>query len=454
MTQSTSKRPDLLHGDIQATMKQMTVPVLFGMITLMSFNLVDTFFISMLGTAELAAVSFTFPVTFTVISLAIGLSIGTSAVIARALGSGNQQSARSDGLAALWLSAYLVIALSIVGFLTIDPLFRLLGAKEDTLPFIHDYMDIWFFGAVFLITPMIGNAVLRAAGDTKTPSILMASAGLLNAVLDPILIFGWGPVPAMGVAGASLASLISWLLGFGLILYLLMVRRKLVDVGHQPVAEFIKICRKILHIGLPAAGANMLTPLAMAILTALMASYGAEAVAAFGVGARIESIASLVVLALSMTLPPFVSQNYGACAYDRIHTAYRSCIRFILAWQLLVYLGLAASAWLVADLFTEDPLVAQYIRYFIWILPLGYGLQGIIILTNSSFNALHLPLNALQLSVIRLFVFYVPFAYIGGLIGGVIGVFVGGLIANAFTSGLAYSWFKRKLAALTLSGES
>jgi Na+-driven multidrug efflux pump len=141
------------------------------------------------------------------------------------------------------------------------------------------------------------------------------------------------------------------LLGFALILYLLMVRRKLVDVGHQPFAEFVKISRKILHIGLPAAGANMLTPLAMAILTALMASYGAEAVAAFGVGARIESIASLVVLALSMTLPPFVSQNYGACAYHRIDEAYRRCIKFILAWQLLavhsvLYLDFAFRLWL------------------------------------------------------------------------------------------------------------
>lgn len=454
MTQSTSKRPDLLNGDIQVTLKQMTVPVLFGMITLMSFNLVDTFFISMLGTAELAAVSFTFPVSFTVISLAIGLSIGTSAVIARALGSGDEQSARSDGLAALWLSAYLVIALSVVGYLTIDPLFRLLGAKEDTLPFIHQYMDIWFLGAVFLITPMIGNAVLRAAGDTRTPSMLMACSGLLNAVLDPILIFGWGPIPAMGVAGASLASLISWIAGFTAILYLLMVRRKLVDTGHQPFREFLIISRKILQIGLPAAGANMLTPLAMAILTALMASYGAEAVAAFGVGARLESIACLVVLALSMTLPPLVSQNYGACAYHRIRQAYVSSVKFILLWQLAVYLLLAVCAWWVADVFTDDPLVAQYIRYFIWILPLGYGLQGIIILTNSSFNALHLPMNALLLSVIRLFVFYVPFAYVGGLFGGVVGLFFGGLIANLFTSSLAYSWFSRKLAALTQSGES
>lgn len=448
MTDSSSAKPDLLQGDIRQTLTQMTVPVLFGMITLMSFNLVDTFFISMLGTAELAAVSFTFPVTFTVISLAIGLSIGTSAVIARALGAGQQQDAKADGLAALWLSAYLVAVLSVIGYFSIDPLFRLLGAKADTLPFIHQYMEIWFIGAVFLITPMIGNAVLRAAGDTKTPSVLMACAGLLNAVLDPIFIFGWGPVPAMGVAGASLASVVSWLLGFGLILHLLVFKRKLVDPGHQNWQEFCRISRKILHIGLPAAGANMLTPLAMAVLTAVMASYGAEAVAAFGVGARLESIASLVILALSMTLPPFISQNLGACAYQRIEQAYHTCIRFILQWQLAVYLLLCAGAPWIAAAFTSDEQVAVYIRYFIWILPLGYGLQGLIILTNSSFNALHLPLSALQLSVVRLFVFYVPFAWVGGQVGGVLGVFAGCLLANCCTSVLARFWFKHKVAQL------
>ena len=107
----------MTEGDIRQTLVRMTVPMLFGMITLMSFNLVDTFFISMLGTKELAAVSFTFPVTFTVISLAIGLSIGTSALIAKAHGSGDSSAAKADGLAALWLSAYLVMALSLVGYL-------------------------------------------------------------------------------------------------------------------------------------------------------------------------------------------------------------------------------------------------------------------------------------------------------------------------------------------------
>ncbi len=449
MTQSQTQKVDMTQGDIRSIMQRMTVPMLFGMITLMSFNLVDTFFISMLGTHELAAVSFTFPVTFTVISLAIGLSIGTSAVIAKAHGSGDSSGAKADGLAALWLSAYLVLGLSIIGYLTMDPLFRLLGAKEDTLPFIHDYMSWWFGGSVLLITPMIGNAVLRAAGDTKTPSLMMACSGLVNAILDPILIFGWGPIPAYGVEGASIASVISWTVSFSLILYLIMVKRKLVATGHQPLPEFIRISRRILHIGLPAAGANMLTPLAMAVLTAIMASYGAHAVAAYGVGARIESIACLVVLALSMTLPPFVSQNFGAKQLPRIADAYQLCLGFVMKWQFAVYVLLAIAAPWLAAVFSDDAQVQHLICWFVWILPLGYGLQGIVILTNSSLNALHLPLRALSLSVVRLFVFYVPMAWLGGKLFGVIGIFVGGLLANVLIAVTALLVFRRTLTDLS-----
>lgn len=439
---------DMTQGDIRDMLKRMTIPMLFGMITLMSFNLVDTFFISMLGTHELAAVSFTFPVTFTVISLAIGLGIGTSAVIAKAYGSGDQEAAKADGLGALWLSTYLVAGLSLLGYLTIEPLFRLLGADDSTMPFIHQYMTWWFGGSVLLITPMIGNSVLRASGDTKTPSIMMASGGVINAILDPILIFGWGPIPAMGVEGASIASVISWLVGFSLIIYLIVFRRKLVNRGMLPWAEFSRISRKILTIGLPAAGANMLTPLATAILTAIMASYGAHAVAAFGVGARIESIASLVVLALSMTLPPFVSQNFGAGRLDRVETAYRLCINFIFRWQFAVYLALAVTAPWLAKIFATDPHVEELICWFIWILPLGYGLQGTVILTNSSFNALHLPMHALKLSLIRLFVFYVPFGFVGGLCFGIVGVFGGCLVANILNATVAWRWFQRTLLGL------
>ena len=441
MTSKTEKAAiSLTRDDIRTILIKMTLPMLGGMLTLMTFNLVDTFFVSMLGTEQLAAISFTFPVTFALISLAIGLSIGTSAVIAKALGAGHNNEARDDGQIALWLSVILVGALAVIGFLATDPLFRALGAKGSILQFVHQYMDIWFAGAVMLVMPMIGNAVLRAAGDTRTPSIIMASSGLVNAVLDPLLIFGLGPVPAMGMQGAALATLMSWVFGTALILRLL-IKRNLISTHLIGWKQGLVISKKILRIGAPAAGANMLTPLAMAVLTAIMATYGPAAVAAYGVGARLESIACLVVLALSMTLPPVISQNFGAGLFNRVSQAYRLSGRFVMQWQFAVYLLLAVLALPLARLFSDAPEVINIICLFIWTVPLSYGLQGVIILTNSSFNALHKPGSALVLSVIRLFVFYVPIAWAGGKLFGITGLFVGCIIGNVFTAIIAWRWY-------------
>ncbi|MEI8625040.1 MATE family efflux transporter [Pseudoalteromonas sp. B137] len=444
-------RPDLLNDPILPTLKTMTIPMIFGMITLMMFNIVDTFFISLLGTEPLAAVSFTFPVTFTVISLAIGLGIGTSAVIAKALGSNKIDEARFDASISLMVGVVLVIMLSSVGYLLIDPIFTLLGAGAQVLPLIHEYMNVWFIGSVFLITPMIGNSVLRASGDTKTPSIVMGGAGLINAVLDPILIFGFGPVPALGIQGAAIASVVAWSVAVVIILYILAVKKRLLSLkaGKQTVTGAI---RKILKIGLPAAGANMLTPVAMAVMTALVAHHGPEAVAAFGVGSRIESIASILVLALSMTLPPFVSQNFGAGKLCRVKEAYTGTLKFVMVWQFAIYVLLIAFSGVISQLFGKEQAVIDVIKLFIYTIPLSYGLQGVIILSNSSFNALHKPMNALVLSVIRLFIFYVPFAYIGNEIAGLLGLFIGAAIGNLFTAIVAYKWFMKKLEAL--SGES
>ncbi|KAA1161838.1 MATE family efflux transporter [Pseudoalteromonas distincta] len=444
-------RPDLLNDPILPTLKTMTIPMIFGMITLMMFNIVDTFFISLLGTEPLAAVSFTFPVTFTVISLAIGLGIGTSAVIAKALGSNKIDEARFDASISLMVGVVLVIVLSSVGYLLIDPIFTLLGAGAQVLPLIHEYMNVWFIGSVFLITPMIGNSVLRASGGTKTPSIVMGGAGLINAVLDPILIFGFGPVPALGIQGAAIASVVAWSVAVVIILYILAVKKRLLSLkaGKQTVTGAI---RKILKIGLPAAGANMLTPVAMAVMTALVAHHGPEAVAAFGVGSRIESIASILVLALSMTLPPFVSQNFGAGKLCRVKEAYTGTLKFVMVWQFAIYVLLIAFSGVISQLFGKEQAVIDVIKLFIYTIPLSYGLQGVIILSNSSFNALHKPMNALVLSVIRLFIFYVPFAYIGNEIAGLLGLFIGAAIGNLFTAIVAYKWFMKKLEAL--SGES
>jgi putative MATE family efflux protein len=443
--QSSIKSNDMLKGDIRSTLISMTVPMILGMVMLMTFSIVDTFFVSLIGTNELAAISFTFPVTFTVISLNIGLGIGASAVIGRCLGSGESSKAKVLATGSLMLVTVLVGVLSIIGFFTIEIIFSLMGASDILLPLIFDYMSIWYLAGVFLAIPMVGNAVLRASGDTKTPSIIMAVGGAINAILDPILIFGYLGFPALGIKGAAIATCIAWAVCVVWIIYLLAIKRGLMEPRLLTWSEFKSSSKSILAIGLPAAGSNMLTPISAAIVTTIVASYGTQAVAAWGVGNRIESIASIVVLALSMSLPPLISQNFGAMQINRIHQAYKLCVKFVLVWQLLVFIVIALLAPYIGAVFAKEESVVQQISLFLLIVPIGYGLQGIIILTNSSFNAMHKPIAAMWLSLIRLFVCYVPITALGSYLYGLEGIFWGCVIANIIAAAVSYYWFNREI---------
>ncbi|MFZ8200959.1 MATE family efflux transporter [Alteromonas portus] len=445
---------DLLEGDIGTTLKRMTIPMILGMVMMMSFGLIDTFFVSLLGTDPLAAISFTFPVTFTVISLNIGLGIGTSAIIGKLQGSKEITKSQHYATGSLMLSVLLVGGLAIIGFFTIEPVFKLLNATDNLMPYISDYMGLWYLSSIFLAMPMVGNSVLRACGDTRTPSIVMAAGGGLNALLDPIFIFGLGPIPAMGIKGAALATFIAWIVGAVWILYILAVRRKLMLPRLLTLAELRDSSRDILKIGLPAAGANMLTPVAGGVMTAVVAGYGAEAVAAWGVGNRMESIASIVVLALSMTLPPFISQNVGAGQVERVKKAYSLTLKFVLVWQFAIFLVMwALSSW-IAVAFANEVEVSVLIQLFLMIVPLGYGMQGIIILTNSSLNAMHRPMTALTLSVIRLFVFFVPISVAGSFLFELKGLFAGTVIANIAMACVSLVVFKRATTQFELDKET
>lgn len=438
-------RQKLTDGPITPILVNMTVPMIFGMVMMFSFSLVDTFFISMLGTEALSAISFTFPVTFTIMSLAIGLSIGTSAVVAKYIGRGEIEQAKQASTVTNYVAIVLSAALALLGYLFTDQIFLALGASAALLPVIREYMDIWMPTSVLLVAIICANAVLRANGDTRTPSVLMAGSGLINAVLTPMLVFGLGPIPAFGIAGAAWATLISWIAGVAFLFYHLAIRHELIHKGLPSGPVFKKSALEMLKIGIPASGSNMLTPIAAGVLTAIVATYGETAVAAFGVGSRLESIACLVILALSSTLPPFVSQNLGAGRIDRIEEACKTSMRFVLGFQLMIYALMALMAPLIAAVFTRDDYVADIIKLYLWIMPLGYGMQGVIILCNSALNAMHKPMIALYLSIARFFLFIVPMAWIGSEFAGMQGFFIGAFAGNGLMALLSWITFRRVL---------
>ncbi|MFV7784953.1 MATE family efflux transporter [Shewanella marisflavi] len=424
-------RHGLLSQPIGRVLLNMSLPNLIGILTILGFSLIDTFFISQLGTEALAAISFTFPVTLIVSSIAIGIGAGVSTNLGRLIGSGNSPKARIFLHDALLITFWLIAAISLLGSLFIDPLFTLLGANDSSLPLIHDYMFLWYLGAPLLVLLMVGNQGLRATGDTKSPAKIMALASLINLVLDPLLIFGLGPFPRLEIQGAAIATLISWIVALSLSGYLLIIKRNLVDFAEFNLERIRCNWRQLAHIAQPAALMNLLNPVANAIIMAMLARIDHSAVAAFGAGTRLESVLLIAVMALSSSLVPFIAQNLGAGQTQRAREALMLSLRFVLIFQTLIYLPLALMATPIAQLFSKDPQVIEWLSFYIIALPAAYGPLGMVILTATSLNAYHRPMSSLVLNLCRLFLLLLPLAALGSYLGGVKGLLLALPITNA-----------------------
>ncbi|MEH0762047.1 MATE family efflux transporter [Vibrio sp. 16] len=426
----------LLTGPIPTVLRQMTVPMTFGLIAILMFNLVDTFFISLLGTEALAAISYTFPVTFAVNCITMGIGMGLSTNIGRLLGQGQSQDAARFSSHGLLLAVVLVALACTLGLLTIEPLFLRLGAKAELIPLIEQYMFIWYLTIPLLVIPMAGNSAIRATGDTKTPAKIMMLAGCINGVLDPLLIFGIGPFPELGIQGAAIASALSWLGALCGSLYVLIKREKL--LGLPNVTQISHDWRLILKIGTPAALSNAMTPISGAILMMMLSSHGTAAVAAYGAAQRVESILILVLMALTSALTPFVAQNMGANNPHRSFAGIFLSMRFSMVLQLAIFIMMVPLSIPLAALFSQEQAVKDLLWHYLLVVPFSYGFQGVIMMLVSGLNALHQPLKAFQWSFMRLFIFTLPCAWLGSLLYDIEGLFIGIALGNIIGGLLGY----------------
>jgi len=430
----------LTQGSVGRHLVEMAVPVLFGILTMMGQAFIDMWFIGRVGVRELAALSFAFPILMIVTSVAIGLGAGTSSVVARAIGAHNHRRARRLATDSLMLSFGITATVSAIGYLTINPLFTLLGAPADMIPLIAGYMTILYLGVPFVVVGMVGMSSMRATGDTRLPSMLMIIASVANIILDPILIFGLGPVPAMGLNGAAMAALLSRAAIFGGTLYFMRYRLDLLTFNKPDPGELRSSWADVLHVGIPAAGTNAIIPIATGVITAMLARYGTEAVAGFGVASRVESLTLVTFYALSAIIGPFVGQNISAGRADRIFEALRLCTIFCLGVGLLMAALLAiGSAW-IPTLFSNNPQVTDVSTLFLTIAPISYGAYGMVMVMNASFNGMGKPMPAVHISVSRMAVIYVPLAFFGNKFFGITGIFAAYTVANIVTGIVAYTW--------------
>lgn len=444
----TAPQPRLTQGPVGRQLTDMTVPVLFGVFTMMMQSFVDAWFIGQVGDRELAALSFAFPILMIVTSVAIGLGAGTSSVVARAIGADDQRRARRLATDSLLLSFGITGVICAVGITTIEPLFTLLGAPGDMIPLIAGYMKILYVGVPFVVVGMVGMSSMRATGDTRLPSMLMVIAAVTNIILDPILIFGIGPIPAMGLQGAAMAALLARAAIFIGTLYLMRRRLDMLTFNKPDPGELRKSWRDILHVGIPAAATNVIIPVATGVVTAMIARYGPEAVAGFGVASRIESLTLVIFYAMSAVIGPFVGQNLSAGRFDRIFLALRICTLFCLGSGLVIALSLAMAGKWLPSLFSDNPEVTDVTTMYLFIVPLSYGAYGMVMIMCAAFNGLGKPMPAVHISVSRMAVIYVPIAIIANRFFEEVGIFAAYAIANIVAGVVAYLWVNAAVSVL------
>ena len=425
-----NQKNHLTEGPVTKKLTLLAIPMVFGMLSMVAFNLVDTFFISRLGTTELAAMGFTFPAVLFISSIALGLGVATSSVVSRAIGRGDHHQVQRLTTDSLVISLFLVVIFAVLGLLSIDWLFRLLGADGKILPLVKQYMHIWYLGVAFIAIPMVGNNAIRACGDTLIPSLIMIIATIVNIILDPILIFGLWGFPRLELEGAAIATVIARAVAMVFSLLILHFKEKLLDFSLPPIRELINSMKQIFYIGIPSVASRVLMPITVAVIMRLVAGYGSSAVAAFGVTIKIEMFVFLVIMALSTALIPFVGQNWGAKKFSRVKEAVEKSGLFSLWWgagSFIMFLILAVP---LGHLFGKDAEVARYITLYLLITPVSYGPRGCTFLVASVFNAMNRPMLAIGLNLMRMFILYIPMAIIGSWLGGLAGLFTGLCLAN------------------------
>ena len=435
--------PKLTVGPVSNSILSMMLPMALGILVMIGNGLVDAYFIGQLGYAQLAAVSYAFPVWFVAAGIVMGLGTGTSSVLSRFIGAGDTKSVKQIATHSMVLAVVAGAVVTLIGLLSIESLFGLLGANEESMPYVKSYMTIYYWGSLFLGIPFIGNSILRANGDAKTPSMLVALSAIVNAVLDPFLIFGWFGFPEMGVAGAALASVISTVAFLFASLWVLIVRDNLLTaIGHS-LKSMISSWKQVLHVGLPAIASNLIAPVSSALVTALVSTYGQEAVAAYGLAGRIEALVIVLLMALGGATAPYVGQNYGAKKFDRLVNGFKFSARFALFYAIFCIVFLYFGSATILGVFTDNEDVIRLAMIQLLICPWGYGFLGIASICNGSFNAFGRPLPAMTISISRTLVIYVPLAYGLAHYLGFQGIFIAQVLANIFAGCVAIVWYRR-----------
>ncbi len=402
------KKAVFTQGSTMRHVITMTSTGAVGLLSIFMVDVVNLFYISLLGEQELAAaVGYASTVMFFTVSISIGFAIAATAITAKAIGSGDEVTARKNAGASLVFLLVMAIFVTLIMLPLMAPILTLLGAKGETHQLALEFMYIVIASFPLMGAGMCLSALLRARGDAKRSMYVTLSAGAAAMVLDPLFIFGFG----LGVHGAAIAI-------FFIRIILVLVGLHGAVIVHNMIArpDFAAIknaLKPFLMIALPAMLTQIATPIGNAYVTAAIAEYGDDAVAGWAIVGRLMPLAFAAVFSLSGAVGPILSQNLGARKFDRVNSAMRDSLVFTLVYSLVAWTVLAISWPWIAYMFSATGDAQLLIRFFCLFVAGSFIFNGALFVANAAFNNLGFPIYSTVFNWGRATLGVIPFVWIG-----------------------------------------
>lgn len=401
------------EGRIFNSLFNLAVPIILANVLQSAYQLIDTFWLGRLGANAVAAVSISFPLLFLVLSLGSGLTLAGTVLVSQAFGAEDNKRVDFNSSQTISLIFFISLLLSVISYYSADPLMTIIGAGPEIFDDSVSYFQVSSIGFVFLFMFFAFQSLMRGIGNVMLPVYIVLITVFLNLVLDPLFIYGYGPVPGYGVAGAAVASIITQALSAVAGLWILFRGKSGIRIHFNQMRPHLSTLKKILNLGLPASIEQSTRALGMAFMVVLVTGFGSEVVAAYGIGARILSFIIIPALGLAIATTSLVGQNIGAIKIKRAEQVAK--LSSSIAFFGLTGIGILMYFFAVpitAFFIPNDPDVIEDAAYFIKIMAPSFGLLGVQQVLNGVFNGAGFTKASMLISILNLWIIRFPVAFI------------------------------------------
>ena len=392
---------DLTKGSIWQLLRKVTIPASTGSLFQTFYNLVDTYFAGRISPEALAAIAKSWPIYFIAIAVAVGIGAGTTALISNSIG------AKEDRKASMYVAQSVVFAIFISIFVTLfglnfsDELLKIMGSSKESIILTREYLDIIFYGAIIVLVQLSLNGTLNAQGDTKSYRNVLIFT-FLNIFLNPLFIFGYGFIPAFGIAGLAIATLVSQFIGLIYLInkvYCCKLKKYLKLECFKPKIDYIS---SLFKQSVPIMFTMLMIMFGVFNIFYFVGQFGELATAGYGTAVRIEQVLLLPVIGLNTAVLSIAGQNYGAKMFFRVKEVYGKALIFGSSFMVFAGIMIYITSELIISFFTSDPVVIRSGALYLQVAALIGPVYPVFFITSALFQALKKPLYSLYMTILRL----------------------------------------------------